>query len=129
MGDISGNALLAERNSPDASPAAGERHLVMLIWLCGILLGLIPSLILFLAKRRAPGWVLDQAKESLNFEITIFILCFAALVATFLIPFGFVLLPTIPISPILNLVVSFRAASKAYRGESYRIHWVLRLVK
>ena len=128
MSEIPPDPHTADQRSATALPTKGERRLAMFVWLCGLLLGLLPSLIFVLAKRKASGWLLDQAKESLNFQIAIFILCFTALVATFLIPFGFVILPAVPISLILNLVVSISAASKAYQGESYRIplalHWV-----
>ena len=128
MGDISQSSHAADDKSAGSSPTKQERYLAMLIWLSGLFLGLVPRLVFYLVKRKTPGWLLEQTKESLNFEITILIFCLAVPLMLIL-PLGIILLPAIPVILILNLVVSIRGAAKAYCGESYRFPAALHFVK
>ena len=128
MSNISPNSHAVDDKSAASLPTNGERYLAMTIWLSGLFLGLAPSLVVYLVKRKTPGWLLDRTRESLNFEITILIYGLAALLALIL-PIGIILIPAVPIILILNLVVSIRGAARAYGGESYQVPLAFRLVK
>lgn len=91
----------------------------------------IGPLVIWLLKKESMPFAADQAKEALNFNITLAII-FAVLwiltIATFLV--GAVL--TIPLAIIISvaaLVFIIIAAIKANEGERYRYPFALRLVK
>lgn len=128
MADTIQHFRAADQKKGGGLPTKEDRHLAMLVWLSSLFLGFVPGLIFYLLKRKNPGWLLEQTKESLNFGITIVIYCFASSVVLFFL-IGLLLIPVILIILILNMVVTIRGATKAYGGESYRLPLVLHLVK
>jgi uncharacterized Tic20 family protein len=121
---------------PPVGPSREERQWALLAHLSALLAGLLTGhwlgvgcfigpLIIWLAKREGMPFVDDQAKEALNFNITVAI---AALVCGLLmfVLIGFVLLP---ILGVLWLVCLILAAIKANEGERYRYPFALRLIK
>lgn len=91
----------------------------------------IGPLIIWLVKRETMPFVADQAKEALNFGITLTILCVALLMLTILsLGIGAVL--TIPLFLLIGvgaLVFAIIAAVKANEGVAYRYPLTLRLVR
>jgi len=88
-------------------------------------------LIIWLAKRETMPFVADQAKEALNFGITLTILCVALLMLTIL-SLGIGAILTIPLFLLLGvaaLVMAIIASIKANEGVAYRYPLTLRLVK
>jgi uncharacterized protein len=88
-------------------------------------------LIIWLAKRETMPFVADQAKEALNFGITLTILCVALLMLTIL-SLGVGAILTIPLFLLIGLgalVLVIIAAIKANEGVAYRYPLTLRLVK
>ncbi len=88
-------------------------------------------LIIWLAKRETMPFVADQAKEALNFGITLTILCVALLMLTIL-SLGIGAILTIPLFLLIGvaaLVLVIIAAVKANEGVAYRYPLTLRLVK
>jgi hypothetical protein len=112
-------------------------HLCGLLWLAGspglifvpfgslALFTILGPLIIWRTKGQTMPFVADQAKESLNFQITIFLL---AIVGVLLIAvlIGFVLLWIIGLA---NLVLVIIAAIQVRDGKPYRYPFCLRLVK
>lgn len=92
------------------------------VWGLGCLLG---PLIIWLVKKDSMPFVDDQAKEALNFNITVAI---AALVCGLLmvVLIGFVLLPLLGLAWLVFVII---ASVKANEGERYRYPFTLRLVK
>ncbi len=91
----------------------------------------IGPLVIWLIKKDSMPFVADQAKEALNFGITIAIACFALLVLTIL-SLGIGALVTIPAFLIIGiavLVLAIIAAVKANDGVAYRYPLTIRLVK
>lgn len=87
-------------------------------------------LIIWLAKRDTMPFVADQAKEALNFGITLTILCVALLMLTIL-SLGIGAILTIPLFLLIGvaaLVLVIIAAVKANEGVAYRYPLTLRLV-
>src|SRR3546814_18660413 len=73
----------------------------------------------------------DQAKEALNFNITVAIIFFALFLLT-LLTLGIGALLTVPLMILVGvawLVFTIIAAMKANQGERYRYPFTLRLVK
>lgn len=96
----------------------------LLIWIGTIFFGFIPSLILYLIKKD-DDYVQDQAKEALNLSITMLIgYVVSAILAIIVIGIVFML-----ILSIANLVFCIMGAVKASKGESFRVPFILRLIK
>ncbi len=88
-------------------------------------------LIIWLIKRDTMPFVADQAKEALNFGITLTILCIALLMLTIL-SLGIGAILTIPLFLLIGvaaLVLVIIAAVKANEGVAYRYPLTLRLIK
>lgn len=102
-----------------------ERLWSMLAQLGGIILGFLSGLIVMLVFGKRSAFVNDQAKEALNFQITLIIGWVIAFVLSFLL-IGFLLFP---ILWILNIVFCIIAGMANNRGEAYRYPFTLRLVK
>ena len=82
-------------------------------------------LIIWLMKKDTMPFVNDQAKESMNFQITVLI---AAIIAgaTLCIGIGFILLPIVGVAAAIMAVL---AGLKANEGVPYRYPFTLRLIK
>ena len=91
----------------------------------------IGPLVIWQMKKDAMPFVSDQAKEALNFAITVSLACLALVILTFL-SMGIGALLTIPLMMIIGiaaLVLVIIAAMKANEGIAYRYPFALRLVK
>ncbi len=104
-----------------------DRTLAMLTHLSGIILCFIIPLVVWLTQKDKPdrAWLNEQAKEALNFQITMFIVYLVCKVLMLLL-IGFILLP---IAWIFNLVFCIIAGLKVFEGVSYRFPVALRLIK
>ena len=116
-------------NQPFHAPTAvssDDRTMAMLAHLLGILTAFIGPLVIWLINKDKPekAFVNDQAKEALNFQITVTI---AYIVASALsvILIGLLLIPVIMIA---NLVLCILAGLKANEGVAYRYPFALRLI-
>ena len=108
---------------------ADQRTMALAAHLLGIFTWFIGPLIIWLINKddASKAFVTDQAKEALNFQITITITIamLICIVLTIVIIGGILA----PIVGILNLVFCIIAAVKANNGEAYRYPFALRLVK
>ena len=129
--------------TPPALASAQERQWAMFAHLSVLLGGIVTSgwagsigffigpLVIWLLKRDTMPFVADQAKEALNFAITVSLACLALLMLT-LLTLGIGSLLTIPLFAIIGivaLVLVVIAAIKANEGVAYRYPFALRLVK
>ena len=101
--------------------------MAMIGHLSGIVAGFIGPLIIWLINKEKAdkGWLNGQAKEALNFQITVAIAWLIAIVLSFLL-IGFLLYPVIMIG---NIILCIIAGMKANEGVDYRYPFALRLVK
>lgn len=108
-------------------PSDDDLNLAMLAHLGGIVLGFIPSLIIWLMNKDKAdkAFINDQAKEALNFQITLMI-GYIASGFLYIIFIGFILTLVLLLA---NLVLCLLAALAAKRGETYRYPFTLRLLK
>jgi uncharacterized Tic20 family protein len=91
----------------------------------------IGPLVIWLIKKDTMPFVEDQAKEALNFNITVSAIFLALLILTF-VTLGIGALVTLPLMLIVGiaaLVLIIMAAVKANEGIAYRYPMTLRLVK
>jgi uncharacterized Tic20 family protein len=113
---------------PPVSAAPQEdRTLALITHLSGIVLGFIVPLIIWLVNKDKAdkGFLNDQAKEALNFQITLLIIYVIGTVLTVIL-----------IGALINLaawvaciILSIMAGLKANQGVAYRYPFALRLIK
>ncbi|KAB8190487.1 DUF4870 domain-containing protein [Lysobacter maris] len=128
-------------NEPPASPpppqaapesastdAAGsdDRNLAMLTHLSGLLFSVVMPLVVWLINKdnSAKAYLNEQAKEALNFQITIMIAFVVSFILTFVI-IGALLMPLVGLA---NLILCIVAAVKTANGENFRYPFTLRLI-
>ena len=90
-----------------------------------IIIGFVAPLVIWLIYKDRGRYVADQAKEALNFQITVTI---AATISSILI-FAFIGIVLLPAVLIVALVLMIMAAIAANKGQAYRYPVSLRLVK
>jgi uncharacterized Tic20 family protein len=137
------NETLTPPPPPSGLPSAEERQWAMFAHLSALLGGILTSgwagsigcfigpLIIWLVKKDTMPFVDDQAKEALNFNITVAIVFFVLfLLALFTLGIGLVIsVPLWILIGIAWLVFTIIAAIKANEGVAYRYPFTLRLVK
>ncbi len=103
-----------------------DRTIALITHLSGIIASFIVPLIIWLINKDKPekSWITGQAKEALNFQITIILAWFVAIVLSF-IAIGFLLYPVIWIG---NLVFCILAGVASNKGEDYRYPVSIRLI-
>ena len=104
--------------------SSDQRTLAMLAHLLGIFTGPLGALAIWLIKREEGGFVENQSKEALNFQITVFLLYVLSGILV-LVLIGFVLGMAVWIA---DLLFSILGAVKASSGQRYRYPFALRLV-
>ena len=111
-------------NTVITTPSNDDKNIATVTHLSGTVFSFIPALIVWILKKEDSPYIADQAKEALNFQITVLIAQFiAAILAWVLI--GFIL---IPIIWILNVVFCIIAAIASSKGKTYRYPLCLRLI-
>ncbi|MCL1633144.1 DUF4870 domain-containing protein [Luteimonas sp. SX5] len=137
------NEAVTPPPAPTGTPSAEERQWAMFAHLSALVGAIITGgwafsigcflgpLIIWLVKKDTMPFVADQAKEALNFNITLAII-FAILFVLTVATLGLGALISIPLYVILGiawLVFTIIAAIKANEGTAYRYPFALRLVK
>jgi len=110
--------------SDTSTPSADEKNIAVLTHLGGIFFSFVPALIVWLLKKDDSAFIGEQAREALNFQITILLAGVVAWVLVFLL-IGLALLPLIYLA---NLVLCIVAAVGVSKGQSYRYPFALRLI-
>jgi uncharacterized Tic20 family protein len=134
---------MAAPPAPTAAATAEEKQWAMFAHLSVLLGGLVTSgwggsigffigpLVIWLMKKDTMPFVADQAREALNFAITVSIACVALFILT-IMSLGIGLILTVPLMMAIGiaaLVLCIIAAMKANQGIAYRYPIALRLVK
>jgi len=106
------------------TPTSDSKNMAMLVWVLTIFFGFIPPLIFFLIKKD-DEYVLDHAKEALNWSITL-IMAYMVSFLLILIVIGIFLVFALGI---VNLVFCIMGAVAASSGKPFRVPLTLRLIK
>jgi uncharacterized protein len=106
------------------SPTKDECNLAMLAHLLGIFTGFVGALVLWLVRKDEPGFVAQEAREALNFQITVAI-ALAASILLKMVLIGFLLFPLVFIA---NFIFCILGALSAAKGKPYRYPFTLRLI-
>lgn len=111
------------------STPSEERTLALAAHLLGIVTYFVGALVIWLISKDAnpsKPFATDQAKEALNFQITVTLAMIVAVILA-MVSFGILFfLPTLVL--IGSLVFCILAAVKANNGEHYRYPFALRLI-
>jgi uncharacterized Tic20 family protein len=104
-----------------------DKTMAMIGHLSGIIAGFIGPLVIWLINKDKTDkeWLNGQAKEALNFQITIAIGWVAA-IALSMILIGFLLYPVLLIG---NIILCIMAGMKANEGVDYKYPFAIRLIK
>jgi uncharacterized protein len=105
-------------------PSNDDKNIATVTHLGGTVFSFIPGLIVWILKKDDSAYVADQAKEALNFQITVLIASFVASILIWLL-IGFILLPIIWLVNIIFCIIAAIASSK---GGTYRYPLCLRLI-
>jgi uncharacterized Tic20 family protein len=112
---------------PLTTPTSDDRTLAILSHILAIVpgIGIFGPLVIWLIKKDSPSFAEENAKESMNFQLTIII---AAVISCILIVviIGIFLLWVLGI---LNLILVIVATIKASENKIYRYPFNLRLIK
>ena len=116
------NPYLGTDTEPIISPTSDEKTMATLSHVLTLVAGFIAPLIIYLIKKDESAFVAHHAKESLNFQITVFIIGFALVITVI----GILL---IWLLAILALVFVIMATIKASEGKLYKYPFSIRLIK
>jgi uncharacterized Tic20 family protein len=122
------NEATAPPPAPSSASAPQEdRTLALITHLLGIITCFVGPLIIWLVNKDKAdkAFLNDQAKEALNFQITIAIAYAICLVLTIIIIGGLLA----PLVGLVNLIFCIIAGIKANEGVAYRYPFALRLIK
>lgn len=106
------------------TPSNDEKNIATVTHLGGTLFSVFPALIVWVLKKDDSAYLSEQAKEALNFQITVLIAQFIAGILA-LILIGFIFMGIIWL---LNIVLCIIAAISTSKGEHYRYPFTLRLI-
>ena len=106
------------------SPTRDECNLAMLAHLLGIFTGFVGALVLWLVRKDEAGFVAQEAREALNFQITVAI-AFAASMILKMVLIGFLLFPMVFLA---NFIFCILGALATAKGKPYRYPFTLRLI-
>lgn len=105
-------------------PESGEKAIAVFTHVLGIFFGFIPALVVYVAKKDS-FFVLEHAKEALNFQLTVFV----AYIVSWVLMFVLVGYLTMSITWMASLVLSFVAAIKASEGKDCRYPFTINFVR
>jgi len=103
---------------------AGDNNLAMLAHILGIFTGFVGPLIIFLVKPEE-GYVRTQAKEALNFWITISLAYIVGSILMIIFIGGLIM----AVAGIYGLIMGIIASMAASKGEDYKYPFAIRFVK
>jgi uncharacterized Tic20 family protein len=108
----------------ETNPTNDDKNIATIMHLGGILFSFIPALVVWLLKKDDSAYIGIQAKEALNFQMTILIAQLAAWILLWLL-IGFLLMPIIWL---LNIILCVLAAISTSKGQAYRYPFSLHLI-
>ena len=110
---------------PTYTPTSDERTMAILAHILAFVSSILGPLIIYLLKKDESQYVAEQAKESLNFQISVAILYIACFILMFII----IGIPMMVALTIFNFIVVIIATVKASDNKIYRYPLNFRLIK
>lgn len=116
------NTFLGTETLPDITPTSDEKTMAILSHVLTFVAGFLAPLIIYLIKKDESKFIAAHAKESLNFQITIFIV----IIVLFITIIGILLVWVVGI---LALILVIIATIRASEGKLYRYPFSIRFIK
>ena len=107
---------------PVISPTSDEKTMALLSHVLTLAVGFLAPLIIYLIKKDESSFVASHAKESLNFQITVFII----VVVLFITIIGILL---VWIVGFVTLILVIMATIKASEGKLYKYPFSIRFIR
>lgn len=106
-------------------PSNDDKNIATITHLAGTVFSFIPALLVWLLKKNSSAYLADQAKEALNFQITVGIAMFICGSILSWVLIGLMIMPIVWLANIVFCIIAAVATSK---GETYRYPLCLRLI-
>lgn len=116
------NSFLGTEEQPIIPPTSDEKTMGILSHILTLVAGFIAPLIIYLVKKDESKFIAEHAKESLNFQITLTIVC----VLLFITIIGILLVWIIMIAALILVII---ATIRASEGKLYKYPLTIRLIK
>ena len=116
------NTYLGTDEAPVIPPTNDERTMALLSHVLTFLFPLLAPLVIYLLKKDESAFVAAHAKESLNFQISLILICFVLIITLV----GILLLWIVGIIWAILVII---ATVRASEGKLYRYPFTLRLIK
>ena len=117
--------LMGTETLPAITPTQDEKTMAILSHILTLVAGFIAPLIIWLVKKDESPFVSEHAKESLNFQITMFI-CYVISFILMIVIIGIIMLAVLGI---IHLILVIIATLKASEGKYYKYPINLRIIK
>jgi uncharacterized Tic20 family protein len=114
-----------DNTTVSATPSRDDCNLAMLAHLLGVITGFVGPLVIWLIKKDSSAFIDQEAKEALNFQITIVIGWVIAAILSMILIGGLLF----PVLMVVNLVCCILGAVSASKGMPYRYPFAIRLLK
>jgi uncharacterized Tic20 family protein len=115
-------SYLGAETEPVAIPTSDEKTMALLSHVLTLVAGFVAPLIIYLLKKDQSSFIAEHARESLNFQITIFII----IIALFITVIGILLIWLVGIASLVLVII---ATTRASEGKLYRYPFSIRLIK
>jgi uncharacterized Tic20 family protein len=116
------NSFLGTDETPVVPPTSDEKTLALLSHVLTFVFPILAPLIIYLIKKDESTFVAYHAKESLNFQITLFIVCFVLVITVI----GILLVWAVGLIALALVIV---ATIRASEGKLYKYPLNFRLIK
>lgn len=117
--------MTTEMSVPNSqTPSNDDKNIATITHLAGTIFSFVPSLIVWVLKKDDSEYIASQAKEALNFQISVMLAQFIAWFLAWIL-IGFVFMAIIWLA---NVVLCIIAAIATSKGETYRYPFTLRLI-
>ena len=116
------NSFLGTESQPTIVPTSDERTMALLSHILTIVAPVLAPLIIYLIKKDESTFIAEHAKESLNFQITMFIVCFLLVITIIGILIVWII-------ALLALVFVIIATLRASEGKLYKYPFAIRIIK
>ena len=115
-------SYLGMDTDPIVAPTSDEKTMAILAHVLTFVAGFVAPLIIYLIKKDESAFIREHARESLNFQITIFIIIILLCITII----GILLLWLVGIGALIFVIM---ATIKASEGKLYRYPFSIRLIK
>ena len=116
---------MGDEFTPTTIPTSDEKTMAILAHILALVSSFVGPLVIYLVKKDSSLYVTEHAKESLNFQITMFILYIISGILVIVL-IGFLLISLLAIT---NFVLIIIATIKASENKMYRYPFNFRLIK